>query len=242
MNTDTIAIEAATDGACSGNPGPGGWGGLIIFEDNSELEIGGSEQNTTNNRMELTAAIKTLEKLKTYKLKENFKLRTDSKYVIEGYTKWIINWKKNGWKTSSGKPVQNLDLWQKIDQLRINGLVMEYVKGHSGDKQNDRVDKIATNYSKGISLESKLKESESSADFFEKNAPSEIQELFSRNELIQKFADKKYLLSSPELSTLLGEENHEKIKQYLLFEWRNWRLIPKDKKYWIIEKKNPDFL
>jgi len=237
MNIDSIAIEAATDGACSGNPGPGGWGGLIIFDDKSELEIGGSEQNTTNNRMELTAAIKTLEKLKTYKLKENFKLRTDSKYVIEGYTKWITNWKRNGWKTSSGKSVQNLDLWQKIDQLRINGLVMEYVKGHSGDKQNDRVDKIATNYSKGISLESKLKKSESSADFFEKNAPSEIQELFSRNELIQKFADKKYLLSSPELSTLLGEENHLKIKLYSLFEWRNWRLIPKDKKYWIIEKK-----
>jgi len=237
MNIDSIAIEAATDGACSGNPGPGGWGGLIIFDDKSELEIGGSEQNTTNNRMELTAAIKTLEKLKTYKLKENFKLRTDSKYVIEGYTKWIINWKRNGWKTSSGKSVQNLDLWQKIDQLRINGLVMEYVKGHSGDKQNDRVDKIATNYSKGISLRSNSKESESSVDFFEKNAPSEIQELFSRNELIQKFANKKYLLSSLELSNLLGEENHFKIKQNLLFEWRNWRMIPKNKKYWIIEKK-----
>ena len=237
MNSDCIAIEAATDGACSGNPGPGGWGGLIIFDDNSELEIGGFEQNTTNNRMELTAAIKTLEKLKTYKLKENFKLRTDSKYVIEGYTKWIINWKINGWKTSSGKSVQNLDLWQKLDRLRINGLVMEFVKGHSGDKQNDRVDKIATNYSKGISLVSNLKESESSVDFFEKNAPSEIQELFSRNELIQKFADKKYLLNSLELKNLLGEENHIKIKQYLLFEWRNWRLIPKDKKYWIIEKK-----
>ncbi|MDC3203403.1 ribonuclease HI [Prochlorococcus sp. AH-716-C14] len=237
MNSDSIAIEAATDGACSGNPGPGGWGGLIIFDDNSELEIGGSEQNTTNNRMELTAAIKTLEKLKTYQLKENFKLRTDSKYVIEGYTKWIINWKRNGWKTSSGKPVQNLDLWQKIDQLRINGLIMEYVKGHSGDKQNDRVDKIATNYSKGISLESNLKKSESSVEFFEKNAPAEIQELFSRNELIKKFAEKKYLLSSPELDILLGKENHLKINQYSLFEWRNWRLIPKDKKYWIIEKK-----
>ena len=237
MNSDIIAIEAATDGACSGNPGPGGWGGLIIFNDNSELEIGGSEQNTTNNRMELTAAIKTLEKLKNYQLKENFKLRTDSKYVIEGYTKWIINWKRNGWKTSSGKPVQNLDLWQKIDQLRINGLIMEYVKGHSGDKQNDRVDKIATNYSKGISIESNLKKAESSVDFFEENAPAEIQELFSRNELIKKFAEKKYLLSSTELDTLLGEENQLKIKQYSLFEWRNWRLIPKDKKYWIIEKK-----
>ena len=237
MNSDCIAIEAATDGACSGNPGPGGWGGLIIFDDNSELEIGGFEQNTTNNRMELTAAIKTLEKLKTYKLKENFKLRTDSKYVIEGYTKWIINWKRNGWKTSSGKSVQNLDLWQKIDQLRINGLKMEYVKGHSGDKQNDRVDKIATNYIKGISVVSNLKEEESSVEFFEKNAPAEIQELFSRNELIQKFAEKKYFLSSLELGNLLGEENHLNIKQYLPFEWRNWRLIPKDKKYWIIEKK-----
>jgi len=237
MNSDSIAIEAATDGACSGNPGPGGWGGLIIFDDKSELEIGGSEQNTTNNRMELTAAIKTLEKLKTYQLKENFKLRTDSKYVIEGYTKWIINWKRNGWKTSSGKSVQNLDLWQKIDQLRINGLVMEYVKGHSGDKQNDRVDKIATNYSKGISLKSNSKESESSVEFFEKSAPTEIQELFSRNELIQKFADRKYLLSSLELINLIGEENRIKIKQYLLFEWRNWRLIPNNKKYWIIEKK-----
>ena len=237
MNIDSIAIEAATDGACSGNPGPGGWGGLIIFDDKSELEIGGSEQNTTNNRMELTAAIKTLEKLKNFKLKENFRLRTDSKYVIEGYTNWIINWKKNGWKTSSGKLVQNLDLWQKIDQLRINGLIMEYVKGHSGDKQNDRVDKIATNYSKGISIINKSKESESSFEFFDKDAPSEIQELFSRNELIQKFANKKYLLSSLELSNLVGEENDSKIKQYLLFEWRNWRLIPKDKKYWIIEKK-----
>ncbi len=237
MNSNSIAIEAATDGACSGNPGPGGWGGLIIFEDNSELEIGGSEKNTTNNRMELTAAIKTLEKLKNYKLKENFKLRTDSKYVIEGYTKWIINWKKNGWKTSSGKSVQNLDLWQKIDQLRINGLIMEYVKGHSGDRQNDRVDKIATNYSKGISIESSLKEAESSVDFFEKDAPPKIQELFSRNVLIQKFAEKKYLLNSLELINLLGAENQLKIEKYLFFEWRNWRFIPKDKKYWIIEKK-----
>jgi len=242
LNIDCIAIEAATDGACSGNQAPGGCGCLIIFDDKSELELGGSEQNTTNNRIELTAAIKTLEKLKTYKLKENFKLRTDSNYVIEGYTKLIINWKKNGWKTSSGKSVQNLDLCQKIDQLRNYGLEMEYVKGHSGDEQNDRVDKIATDYSKGISLKSNSKESESSVEFFEKSAPREIQELFSRNELIQKFAEKKYLLSSPELTNLLGEENHLKIKQYLSFKWRNWILIPKGEKYWIIEKKNPDFL
>ena len=238
MNSNSIAIEAATDGACSGNPGPGGWGGLIIFDDKSELEIGGSEQNTTNNRMELTAAIKTLEKLKTYKLKENFKLRTDSKYVIEGYTKWIINWKRNGWKTSAGKSVQNLDLWQKIDDLRITGLAMEFVKGHSGDKQNERVDLIATSYSKGIPLVSEVKKTPRSNDFSKEKEPTAIQKLFSKNELLEKFAEKKYFLSSSELNELLGEESYILVKKHELFEWRNWRLIPKNQKYWIIENKD----
>ena len=233
-----IAIEAATDGACSGNPGPGGWGGLIIFDDNTEIEIGGSEKNTTNNRMELTAAIKTLEKLKDFQLKENFKLRTDSKYVIEGYTKWIINWKKNGWKTSSGKSVQNLDLWQKIDDLRINGLDMEFVKGHSGDKHNERVDLIATRYSKEMPLISDVEKSPVESDFSKGNQPNKIQKLFSKNELLEKFAEKKYFLSSSELNELLGEESYILVKKYELFEWRNWRLIPKNQKYWIIENIN----
>ena len=233
-----IAIEAASDGACSGNPGPGGWGGLIIFSDNSEIEIGGSEQNTTNNRMELTAAIKTLEKLKNFQIKENFKLRTDSKYVIEGYTKWIINWKKNGWKTSTGKSVQNLDLWQRIDNLRLKGLEMEFVKGHSGDKQNERVDLIATSYSKGIPLVKEAKESIKENDFLNKQSNSDIQNLFSKNELLQKFAEKKYLLNSHELNQLLGEKSNLSIKNYILFEWRNWRFIPKNQKYWIIENNN----
>ena len=233
-----IAIEAATDGACSGNPGPGGWGGLIIFDDNTEIEIGGSEQNTTNNRMELTAAIKTLEKLKNYQLKENFKLRTDSKYVIEGYTKWIINWKRNGWKTSAGKSVQNLDLWQKIDNLRINGLDMEFVKGHSGDKQNERVDLIATSYSKGLPLISEFNESPEAKDSLKEVTHNEIEKLFSKNELIQKFAEKKYYLNSSELNKLLGEEIYTSLKKHEMFEWRNWKLIPKNEKYWIIENKN----
>ena len=231
-------IKMYTDGACKGNPGIGGWGVFIQKEDD-QIDLNGFDLKTTNNKMELTAVI---EGLKSLPLKTEVTVITDSKYVKDGISHWIFNWKKNGWKTSSGKSVQNLDLWQKIDQLRINGLVMEYVKGHSGDKQNDRVDKIATNYCKGISLKSNSKHSESSVEFFEKSAPAEIQELFSRNELIQKFAEKKYLLSSPELTNLLGEENHLKIKQYSLFEWRNWILIPKGEKYWIIEKKNPDFL
>ena len=239
MNSKTnIAIEAATDGACSGNPGPGGWGGLIIFIDNSEIEIGGSEENTTNNRMELTAAIKTLEKLKNFQLKENFKLRTDSKYVIEGYTKWIINWKKNGWKTSTGKSVQNLDLWQKIDNLRLKGLEMEFVKGHSGDKQNERVDLIATSYSKGIPIVSEVKKSPPKSDFLRQKKPTKLQKLFSKHELLEEFAKKKYFLNSNELNELLGEESYILVKKYELFEWRNWRLIPKNQKYWIIENIN----
>ena len=233
-----IAIEAATDGACSGNPGPGGWGGLIIFNDKSEIEIGGYEQNTTNNRMELTAAIKTLERLKSFQLKENFKLRTDSKYVIDGYTKWIINWKKNGWRTSAGKSVQNLDLWQKIDNLRINGLEMEFVKGRNGDKQNERVDLIATSYSKGIPLVSEVKKSASRMDFSNEKEPNKIQKLFSKNELLEQFAEKKYFLNSSELSELLGEEIDNLVKKNEMFEWRNWRVIPKNQKYWIIENIN----
>ena len=233
-----IAVVAASDGACSGNPGPGGWGGLIVFEDNSEIEIGGAEQNTTNNRMELIAAIKILEKLKNFELKANFKLKTDSKYVIEGYTKWIKSWKKNGWKTSTGKSVQNIDLWQKIDDLRINGLIMEFVKGHSGDKLNERVDLIATSYSKGKAVVNKVKESHISKDLSEEKVSLKIQELFFKNELIQKFAEKKYLLNSIELNELLHSESNLSIEKYELFEWRNWRFIPKDQKYWIIENTN----
>ena len=239
MNSkNNIAVQAATDGACSGNPGPGGWGGLIIFNDNSEIEIGGAEENTTNNRMELTAAIKTLEKLKNFQLKENFKLRTDSKYVIEGYTKWIINWKKNGWKTSTGKSVQNLDLWQKIDNLRLKGLEMEFVKGHSGDKQNERVDLIATSYSKGIPIVSEVKKLPPKSDFSRQQEPTKLQKLFSKHELLEEFAKKKYFLNSSELNELLGEESYILVKKYELFEWRNWRLIPKNQKYWIIENIN----
>ena len=233
-----VAIEAATDGACSGNPGPGGWGGLIIFDDKSEIEIGGAEKNTTNNRMELTAAIKTIEKLKNFQLKDNFKLKTDSKYVIEGYTKWVNNWKKNGWKTSAGKPVQNSDLWKEIDKLRIKGLNMEFIKGHSGDKNNERVDLIATNYSKGIALKNNSKEPlKLENEDLETIAPSEIQKLFSRINLIEKFVLNEYLLTSKELHQLFGITNNKSIEKHELFEWRNWKFLPQANKYWLIEKK-----
>ena len=235
-SSQNIAIEAATDGACSGNPGNGGWGGLILFDDGSELEIGGFEKNTTNNRMELTAAIKTLEKLKQFKLKKNFKLRTDSKYLIDGYSNWINNWKKNGWKTSTGKSVQNLDLWQKIDGLRINEVSMEFVKGHSGDKYNERVDLIATNYSKGINkVEKKRKENIDQLDIA---APQEIINLYSRIELVSKFAQKGFLLTTKELCNLLSIEENDYIKEMKQFNWRNWIIKTTSKKLWIIQNNN----
>ena len=233
-NHKITAIEAATDGACSGNPGNGGWGGLILFNDGTELELGGAEENTTNNRMELTAAIKTLEKLKEFKLVNNFSLRTDSKYLIEGYTKWIKNWKKNGWRTSSGKSVLNLDLWQKIDLLRFDGLKMEFVKGHSGDKYNERVDLIATQYSKGIALKENNYNSPKQKTSLKNIAPSTIKNLFTRIDLVNEFANKGYLLSSNEICELLDIKPNAAIKNLQKFEWRNWIIQPTKNNYWKI--------
>ncbi len=146
-------ITAATDGACSGNPGPGGWGALIRFEDGSIEEFGGFEAQTTNNRMELKAALATLIKLKDMKRDATLKIRTDSKYLIDGFEKWIQGWKKNGWRTASGKPVLNQDLWEALDSARLSNVTFEHVKGHSGDQDNERVDEIAVSFSKKIAIQ-----------------------------------------------------------------------------------------
>ena len=129
-----------TDGACRGNPGPGGWGALIKF-DTAEKEIFGGCNNTTNNQMELSAAI---EGLSTLKEPCNVELFTDSKYVMDGITQWIQNWKKNNWKTSAKKEVKNKELWQQLDYLMTYHQVQwHWVKGHSGDPGNDKADLLA---------------------------------------------------------------------------------------------------
>ena len=126
-------IEIYTDGACRGNPGPGGWGALLKF-DNHEKEISGGEDNTTNNRMELMAAIKALESVKEMC---EIDLYTDSKYVMQGITEWIIKWKVNGFKNSKKKPVVNADLWIQLDDLTGKHKVKWYwVKGHAGHEFN----------------------------------------------------------------------------------------------------------
>lgn len=133
-------VTIYTDGACSGNPGPGGWGALLIYGD-KEKELSGGEALTTNNRMELMAAI---EALKALKGSCEVALYTDSTYVRSGIMEWIHGWKKKGWKTADKKPVKNVDLWQALDeQAGRHKVVWHWVKGHSGDANNDRVDALA---------------------------------------------------------------------------------------------------
>ena len=140
--TDKVIIY--TDGACKGNPGPGGWGVSMRYKD-KEKELFGGEMVTTNNRMELMAAIQALENLNKAC---NVKLHTDSKYVLQGITEWMQNWKKRGWKTAANKPVKNDDLWRRLDQaIQRHSIEWIWVKGHAGDPGNELADLLAN---KGI--------------------------------------------------------------------------------------------
>mgnify|MGYP002785383160 CR=1 FL=1 len=138
-----------TDGACSGNPGPGGWGTVVYFSDGSVHEMGGGDRQTTNNRMEMQAAIAALEYLKQSGQTQPVELYTDSEYVKNGITKWITGWKKKDWKTSTGKPVLNQDLWEQLDALNSRQVQWRYVRGHTGDVGNERCDAIARAFSLG---------------------------------------------------------------------------------------------
>ena len=138
MNT----IDIYTDGACKGNPGPGGWG-VLLKSDGTEKELFGGELNTTNNRMEMMAVIQALEALKR-PCKVNLFL--DSKYVLQGITEWIVGWKARGWRTASKEPVKNVELWQRLDAIVTNGghqIDWRWVKGHAGDPGNERADALA---------------------------------------------------------------------------------------------------
>ena len=137
-------INIFTDGACSGNPGIGGWGVVILINDKDPIFLKGGEIQTTNNRMELTATIKALKHFKKHKF---ITLITDSKYVKDGIESWIANWKKNGWKTASKKPVKNKELWLELDsQIAKHKITWEWVKGHAGDKYNERADFLARRF------------------------------------------------------------------------------------------------
>jgi ribonuclease HI len=135
-----VPVEAFTDGACRGNPGPGGWGVLLRYQGN-EKTLYGAEQETTNNRMELMAAIQALESLTR---QCSVILTTDSQYVQKGITEWLPNWKKRGWKTAARKPVKNADLWRRLDQaVADHDVEWHWVRGHSGHPENEQADALA---------------------------------------------------------------------------------------------------
>jgi ribonuclease HI len=138
--TTVSPVEIFTDGACSGNPGPGGWGAILRAGEH-EKEIFGGERMTTNNRMELMAAIKALDALKK---PSTVMLYTDSRYVMDGLTKWLPRWKENGWKTADKKPVKNGELWRALDEaVSRHDVVWRWVRGHDGHLENERADALA---------------------------------------------------------------------------------------------------
>ena len=141
-------VEIFTDGACSGNPGPGGWG-VVLRYGKAEKELSGGEENTTNNRMELTAAIKGLSALKEPCV---VKLVTDSKYVADGINQgWAASWRQNGWRKADKKPAQNIELWEELlNLLDIHDVKIEWVKGHAGHPENERCDALATAFYKNL--------------------------------------------------------------------------------------------
>lgn len=140
QNSEPMRVEIYTDGACSGNPGPGGWGAILRYGE-TEKELSGGEADTTNNRMEMMAAISALEALKRPVIVD---LYTDSTYVRDGITKWLANWKARGWRTADKKPVKNQDLWQRLEAaLEPHSVSWHWVKGHAGHPENERADQLA---------------------------------------------------------------------------------------------------
>ena len=142
----SASVTVFTDGACSGNPGPGGWAARILHDDGRITELGDGAAETTNNRMELSAAI---EALKATADAATVDLVTDSEYVRKGITEWIHGWKRRGWLTAAKKPVLNQDLWRELDDLNDGRVTWKYTKGHAGDPDNERCDEIAQAFSQG---------------------------------------------------------------------------------------------
>lgn len=236
-------VAAACDGACSGNPGPGGWGALLRFEDGSVQEFGGADPATTNNRMELTAALALLEALKVLPRHPDLAIRTDSKYLIDGFSKWIQGWKRKGWRTASGSPVLNRDLWERLDQARLGGVPFIHVKGHSGDPDNDRCDVIAVAFSKGqkpalapASLGASARPAHGAgpadpapgADL----APASLRQLLTRLELADRLAERNYGLSLVELAQLVEMPLKQLEGKTEAWTWRDWLVQPADGGRW----------
>ena len=233
-------VAAATDGACSGNPGPGGWGALLRFEDGSVEEFGGHDPATTNNRMELQAALELLQRLKQLPRHPDLTIRTDSKYLIDGLGSWMKGWKRKGWKTAAGKPVLNQDLWKALDVARLDDVPLAYVKGHSGDPDNDRVDRIAVAFSQGRSLDLGQPAVESdvaAVDVDADPAPQQLVQLLSRLELADRLADGGFSLSLVELAQLVELPLKQLEQRRESWIWRDWRVQPDEEGRWTLQRR-----
>ncbi len=222
-----------TDGACSGNPGPGGWGSVIYFSDGSCYEIGGADPQTTNNRMELQAAIAILEFLQDKPLPKSVPLYTDSEYVRNGITKWLVGWKRKGWKTAKGQPVLNQDLWQQLDQLNDSCIDWRYIRAHAGHQGNERCDQIARAFAQRQTPN--LHQTTTMADFSDSNSPtdqsdhpssesrvSHLQDLIETLEIADHIAKQGYLISSSELADLMAVHANAVTSRGDEWVWRNW--------------------
>lgn len=233
-------VAAATDGACSGNPGPGGWGALLRFEDGSVEEFGGHDPATTNNRMELQAALELLQRLKQLPRHPDLTIRTDSKYLIDGLGSWMKGWKRKGWKTAAGKPVLNQDLWKALDAARLDDVPLAYVKGHSGDPDNDRVDRIAVAFSQGRSLDLGQPAVESdvaAVDVDADPAPQPLVQLLNRLELADRLADGGFSLSLVELAQLVELPLKQLEQRRESWIWRDWRVQPDEEGRWTLQRR-----
>ena len=233
-------VAAATDGACSGNPGPGGWGALLRFEDGTVRELGGAAANTTNNRMELTAALALLGELKDLPLHPDLSIRTDSRYLIDGLGKWMAGWKRKGWRTASGAPVLNRDLWEALDRARLPAVRLEHVRGHSGDPDNERCDAIAVAYSKGspppLARAAAAADSASAERAAEDPAPPGLTQLLSRLELADRLAQGGYTLRLAELAQLVELPLARLEDRQEAWSWRDWRVSPAGGDRWRLER------
>lgn len=229
-----------TDGACSGNPGPGGWGTVAYFANGAVHELGGAEPQTTNNRMEMQAAIAALKFLAESGQKDAIVLYTDSEYVKNGVTKWIKGWKQKDWKTSAGKPVLNQDLWEILDDLNSKQVEWRYVRGHAGDVGNERCDTIARAFSLGQLPTLKTlnaQEHESEVAMTDASTPSQLDSLEDlprevrvehlRNlvetlHMADEVASRGYLITSSELADLMDVNASAVTSRGDNWVWRNW--------------------
>ena len=208
---------------------------MLRFEDGSVEEFGGHAPDTTNNRMELQAALEVLQRLQQLPRHPDLTLRTDSKYLIDGLGSWIKGWKRKGWKTAAGKPVLNQDLWKALDAARLDDVPLSYVKGHSGDPDNERVDRIAVAFSHNA--QPNLARKQGATEPPSEVAPMPLLQLLSRLELADRLAQGGYSLSLLELAQLVEKPLKQLETKAESWIWRDWTVHSQAEGRWTLQRR-----